>query len=144
MSTEVIKWWQDGSELGTFHCIHDDDGNLQSECNPVPNGATELTEAEFADLLRVQHVGARDAWVSAQALASAEIAQIETDRQAQVDDLVASGVSSSTAEAIVPAVPASPFQGDYEAPPGAADALRANYRLSQASIDLIVAPIEGP
>jgi hypothetical protein len=139
MATETTKWWQDGSDFGVFYCKHDEDDNLVVECNPMPEGATELTESEFADLLRAQYLNDIDVRASQKALTDVAISQAEIDRQTQVDDLVAAGVLLATAETLVPAAPVNPMADQYVVPQGAAESLRVNYRLSQASIDAILA-----
>jgi hypothetical protein len=139
MATETIKWWEKNGTYGVFVCLHDDEGNIFAECNPIPEGATEVTEEEFADFMRAQYLDDIDDWASKKALVDVEITQAGTDRQTQVDDLVTAGIPLATAEALVPPAPANPMSGEYVVPEGAAEALRRNYRLSQASIDAILA-----
>ena len=139
MATETIKWWEKDGAYGVFVSLHDDEGNIFAECNPMPDGATEITEEEFANTMRAQHLDDIDDWSSKKALVDVEVAQAEAARQTQIDDLVTAGIPVATAEALVSPAPANPMSGGYVVPEGAAEALRRNYRLSQASIDMILA-----
>lgn len=144
MSTESVIWWSRGHERGVVveSTSFADEGTIDSVSGAMPADATELTEPEFAQLLRQDHLNQFYSWQGQRALKVAAIAQAQADRQARVDELVALGLSTESAEAIVPPAPVIDLPEQYPVPEGTAEHLRSTYRLSDESISLILAPIE--
>jgi len=146
MSTESVTWWAKDLDRGVVveSSSFSDEGTVDGVSGAIPEGASVLTEPEFAALLREDYLHQFDAWQGARALKAAAIAQVQTERQAKVDELVTIGLSEQSAESMVPPAPVLDMSENYEPPPGAAEHLRSAYRLSQESIDAILAPIEEP
>lgn len=146
MSTESVIWWAKGLDRGVVveSSSFSDEGTIDGVSGAIPEGASVLTEPEFAALLRNDYLHQFDVWRSTRALKAAAIAQAQAERQAKVDELVAIGLSEQSAESIVPPAPVLDMPENYEPPPGTAEHLRSVYRLSQESINAILAPIEEP
>ena len=139
-TAETVVWWRHRGKFGAYVRV-EQDGVLMAEVNRPPSGAPEITEQEFATLLRNQFITASDAHEARRISAESSVAQAQSDRKKALKDLVSSGVSKATAEMIIPAAPISPVPDSLVPPAGAGERLRSLYRLSQESIDYILAPI---
>jgi hypothetical protein len=145
MMEEKITWWIKGAQKGVFvQTIESSEhGRVLSSSGQIPDGASVVTEEEFADLLRAEYVQYCDTWRSERALIAAKIEQMVAERENRVNELISLGFSRDSAESIVPPPPSLVGRNGYNPPPGSAEFLRSAYRLSNKSITRILAPVEG-
>jgi len=147
--SEILEsniWWVCGQMCGVDSETAYPDGTVVSSCvthlEDHIEMLEELTEADFAAMLRAKFVGERDQYQVRRAVQQAALDDFAVERAAQIAELVGTGLSEATAETLVGPMPNLPGPDEFTLPHGTEAFLAAAYRLSPESIAVVLAPFE--